>query len=171
MDLSKLFNFNVYLGNNALIGKASEVTLPEVVAAVEDSVGAGQIGVLQIPTGKIDPLTARIKWNGYYGEAIALGADPFKHHKIQVRGNVEVHGPDGLAAEQPLIVLMTARFQGTPLGALVSQANTELEQNLTVSYCKVTLDNEELLEVDVHNSIWRVRGQDIRANYRRNLGL
>lgn len=171
MNLSKLFNFNAYVDGQGLVGKASEVTLPEIVVAMADSAGAGAIGTIQIPSRKLEALTARILWDGYYREALVLGANPYRSHNVQLRGNVEVHNETGLAEEQPLVVQMTASFNGTPLGALVAQQSTTIEHQLRVTYIKVTLAGAPLIEIDVHNAVWVVDGVDVLATYRRNLGL
>ena len=171
MDISKLTNGNVYLdGTNSLLGKCSECTLPELVAVTEDHMALGMFGKLDTVTG-LDKMTGKMKWNGYYPEAIGLGADPFASRKLQIRCSVETYNQGGLVAEKPLIVQVTCSFRGTPLGALVAQGNTEFEQNYTATYIRVELDGAELVEIDVHNNVWRVNGKDVRAQYRANLGL
>lgn len=172
MEIKTLRNFNVYLdGTLSFLGKASELTLPALVAATEDYAAAGMIGVLQLPGAKLDAMTARVLWAGYYEEALELGADPFMPRKLQVRGSIERHSDTGLLDEVPVLVHLGARFLGTPLGALVAQTATTLEQNMAVHYVKVVVGGVERVEIDVHNQIWKVAGVDLMAKRRTNLGL
>lgn len=172
MEIHNWFDFNAIVDGQGYIGKVKEFTQPEVVAKILDHVGAGTIGTMQIATGHIEAMTARILWAGYYREALELAADPFRVRQIQLRGSQQVHNAaQGLVAEREIVAIIGAKFNGTPTGALVSQEATTIEQNLRVNYYKVSIDGEEVLEIDVAAAIWRVKGVDIRAQYRRNLGL
>lgn len=170
-DIQKLRNVNVYLdGTNSLLGKAGQFTMPEVTAVTEDHVALGMFGKIQTPAG-LDLLTGKVKWLGYYAEALGAGADPFTARKIQVKGSVEQYGPGGRSGEVPFVAQLTVQFTRTPLGDLVPQANTELEQDFSCSYVKVSIGGVEQLEIDVHNSVWRVQGVDLLAKFRANLGI
>lgn len=174
MDISKLYNANCYIvsagGMKNLVGRAAEVTLPEIVTEVEAHKALGMIGTVELPTG-LAPMTARIKYAGYYPDAIAQGANPFAAHTLLIQGSLETFGGDGLATEVPVKVALRARFKKTPLGAIVSQASTELEQELSVTYAKLTVGGIDRVEVDVIDNVWTVDGVDIREQYRKNLGL
>lgn len=170
-DIQKLRNVNVFLdGTNSLLGKAGQFTMPEVTAVTEDHVALGMFGKIQTPAG-LDLMAGKVKWSGYYPDALEVGADPFTARKIQVKGSIEKYGPGGRIGEVPFVAQLTVQFTRSPLGDLVPQANTELEQDFSCTYVKVTVDGEELLELDVHNSVWRVRGVDLLAKFRANLGI
>lgn len=170
MDISKVYNANVYLdGTNSLLGKAKEHTLPEVVTVTEDQDALGMFGKLQLPTG-IDVLTGKIKWGGFYPEVLDA-ANPYVARKIQTRGNVQTFGPGGLLTEEPLVATVNAAFKKLPLGVFGPKTSPELEVEYTCTYVRVELSGKELLEIDVHNHVWRVRGKDLLAAYRANLGI
>lgn len=171
MEISKIYSSNVYLdGTNSLLGKASEITLPEIVATLDTHQALGMIGKVEIPAG-LELLSTKIKWTTFWPERIAMGGNPFKAHKLQVRSSVETFGADGRISEQPMVALITGRWKKLPLGALASQANAEVEDELATTYIKLTLGKRELLEIDVLENIWRANGEDILASYRANLGL
>lgn len=170
MNISKIFNANVYVdGTNSLLGRAGEVTLPEVVAKMEEHVGLGMIGVVELPTG-LSVLTTKVKWKGFYPDQIEYGANPFVARKLQVRASHETYAAGGRVAELPLVVQLTCRWKKTPLGVFVPQTGQEHEDELATTYVRIVLDGEELLEIDVLENVWRVRGQDVLATYNKNLG-
>lgn len=170
MNVSKVFNANVYIdGTNNLIGRAKEVTLPEVAAVTEEHKALGMVGTLELVTG-LAVLLTKIKWAGWYADQLTLGANPFVSHKLQVRASVETYGAGGRMGEVPLVVLLTCSWKKTPLGTFASGAGQEPEDELSTTYVKVTLDGKELVEIDVHENVWRVNGVDVLETYRKNLG-
>lgn len=169
-DISKIHNVNVYDDAKSLLGIASEFTLPDIVMITEDHQGLGMIGKLEIPTGSIDKLSAKVKWQAFYPDIYAQGANPFTARKLQMRASVNTHAAGGLIAETPLVVVLTARWKKVPGGAYGAAKQPELESELSVSYMKITHDGVDLVELDVDNNVWKVNGEDILATYRKNLG-
>jgi P2 family phage contractile tail tube protein len=170
MNVSQVLNANVYIdGTNNLIGRAGTITLPDVVAAVESHRGLGMIGSIEIPTG-LDLLTTKIKWNGFYPDALKLGANPFASHKLQVRASIETFGAGGRESEVPLIVSLVCTWKKSPLGAFSPGAKVEAEQELSTTYVKVNVDGKDTIEIDILENVWKVDGVDVLATYRANLG-
>lgn len=170
MNVSKVFNANVYIdGTNSLLGRASEITLPEVAVKKEEHVGLGMIGAIELPTG-LGLLTTKIKWKGWYADQLTFGANPFVARKLQVRASQETYGPGGRLAEVPVLVQLTCRWTKTPLGVFAAQAGQEPEDELATTYVRVVLGGVELLEIDVLENVWRVNGEDVLANYNKALG-
>lgn len=171
MTIDKLYGGNVYVdGSNNLLGKIAEFTMPEIVATIDSHKALGQIGTIELPSG-LEALTAKIKWDGFYGDSVMLGSNPYASHKLQIRASVERHSPEGLVAEAPLTVHMVARWKKNPLGAIAPQSSTMSEQELSLTYLKVVLEGRELLEIDMIANIHKVDGKDVRLAYRANLGL
>lgn len=169
MQIRKIYNANVYLaGTNSLLGRAKEVALPELVVNMDAHRGLGQIGDIELPTG-LAALVTKIKWAGWYPEQLE-NANPFAATQLQVRANTQVFGAGGLEQEQALVVLLTVTWKKSPLGTISAGTAGEPEDELATTYVKVTLGGEELLELDVHANIWRVKGVDVLAQYRANLG-
>lgn len=170
MDISKVFNANVYRNGTAnLVGKVAELTLPKVTAVTEEHSALGMIGKLKLPTG-LELLEMAMKWKGFYAEQLEA-ADPFRTHNFQIRASVQTFGAGAVATEQKLVIECRARFTEHDLATLIAMTGNEPATALNVDYIKVALVDEELLEVDVVNNIWKVRGRDLLADYRKNLGL
>jgi len=170
VDISQILNANVYIdGTNNLLGKASSITLPDVKALVEAHRGLGMIGTVEFPTG-LDVLTTKIKWSGFYGDAIKLGGNPFKAHKLQVRASVERFSAGGREEEISLVCSLTCSWKTKPLGSFAAGAKQETEDELSTTYLKLTLGGKDVLEIDVHENVWKVDGVDVLETYKKNLG-
>jgi len=171
MDVQKIFHANAYLdGTNSLLGRASELTLPELVATTTEHTALGMFGKVELATG-IEPMVTKVKWNGFYADRVLAGSNPFIHHKLQLRGNCEVHNAAGLVGTKSVVALMTVKWKKSPMGVFAPQTSPDFEDELSTTYFKLSLDGKELVEVDVLNQIWKVDGKDILQGYRANLGL
>lgn len=170
MDITQILNANVYLdGTNSLLGRAGTITLPDIVTSVEAHRGLGMIGSVEFPTG-LDAMVTKIKWAGFYPDVLKSSANPFKAHKLQVRASVQTFGAGGLAAEVPLVCLLTVNWKKVPLGAYSAGAKQENEDELSTSYIKLTVDGKDVVEIDVHQNVWKVDGEDVLADYAQNIG-
>lgn len=171
IELNKIFNANVYLdGTTSLIGRAGELTLPEVSVATSEHKALGMFGTLELPGG-LEAMTCEIKWTGFYADHLRAAANPFKSHKLQVRGSLESWTAEGRTREVPVVWHMTANWTKAKLGVLKPQENGEFDDAMSVSYVKVLHDGEPVCEIDVFNNIWTVNGEDVLARWRANLGV
>ncbi len=171
MEIKQLLHANVYIdGTNSLVGRAGTITLPDIAVTSESHRGLGMIGPVEFPTG-LDVMTTKVKWAGFYPDALALGANPFKAHKLQVRANLQTFGPGGITAEEPVIVTLTCTWKKAPGQGLSPGAKNETEDELATTYIKVTVAGKDLVEIDIHNNVWKVDGKDVLAAYKKNLGL
>ena len=170
IQVNKVTNANIYLdGDKSLIGRAAEVTLPDIEMAMNEHTGLGMVGSLELPQG-LNALTMSVKWNGFYAEHLRAGANPFASHSMQVRASVETYGAAGRVEERPVVWLVTASWKKTGLGAPKPKEAMEFEDELAVSYIKTTFDGEDVMEIDVLQNIWNVNGEDILKTWRQNLG-
>lgn len=171
MEISKVYNANVYVGTTTnLIGRASEIGLPEIAAVTEDHQALAMIGKLKLPTG-LEAMEGTIKWNSFHPDRFKYVANPYASRQIQARANVETFGPSGRMSSAPLVVLMTATFSKGGLGSLTPQAQSDYEDTFSVTYLKVSLAAKALVEIDVHANVWVVDGVDLLAAFRTNLGV
>lgn len=170
IQINRATNANIYIDGKSLLGKAEEVTVPTIKQMMVEHKALGMNGKVELPSG-VDKLEARIKWSSFYGDVLAKTANPNQSVQLQVRSSVKTFNSNGLVAEQPLVIHMTATFKDFPTGAFKQHDNVELESNLNVTYCKVVLNGVEITEIDVLANIHKVNGVDILAQYRANLGI
>lgn len=170
MRIEKLYNANVYLdGDLSLLGRASEITLPEIVTNTEEHRGLGMIGSVELPTG-LAAMVAKIKWMSFFSDAFAKAMNPLTSVKLQVRASLEGYESEGRVSEAPVVCEMVARWKKVPLGGFKSGEHLEREEELAVNYIKLTVDGRELVEIDVVENVWRADGVDVLATYNANLG-
>ena len=96
--------------------------------------------------------------------------DPFTNVQMQVRSSVEQYTSNGRTAQVPAICYMSAAYKSFPMGSFKQHDNVELESNLSVYYCKLEVDGQVVIEIDVMANIYKVDGVDLFAQYRANIG-
>lgn len=170
VSINRATNCNIYVDGSNYLGKADEVTLPQPKAKESDHNPLGIFGALKYPSG-IDNMEAKIKWNSYYLEAIRKFGNIFTATKIQVRWSLETYSGNSRVGSVPAVAYITARPNDMPGGNFKSKDNVELESNLSVSYYKLEINGEELIEYDAEANIYKVDGVDLLADYRAHLGI
>jgi P2 family phage contractile tail tube protein len=167
--INKITNANAYLGGNSLLGKVEEADLPKIVQKMTEYKALGMIADLELPSG-IEKLEARIKWKSYFSDVFRRFANPFSAIEMQLRGNLESYTSGGRSGEVPYVVYMTVYAKDLPLGNFKKHENVEMESNLSVTYVKLEVDGEPVVELDVIANIYKVDGVDIMAQYKANTG-
>lgn len=167
--INKVYNANVYINGTNFLGRAEEVTLPKVQAKMVEHKALGMFGVVETAAG-IEKMEAKIKWSSLYPEVLRKAGNPYKAVAVQVRASLETHDSTGRVKEVPVVVFMTAQFKNFPGIGFKHQDNVEVETDLTVSYYKLQIDGNDIVEADVFANIWKAEGIDILANYRANIG-
>lgn len=169
VQVKRITNANVYMNGNSLLGKAAECKLPDVVATLTEHAALGMVGKLELPSG-IDKMEATMKWNSLYDDVLLKAADPFTAVQLQVRASQETYAGQGRTEEVPVVVFITGQFKKFPLGGFKQHDNVEAETALTVTYIRLVINGNDIVEVDVLANIWKVGGNDILANFRQNIG-
>ena len=169
-SINRITNGNVYLGNNSMLGKVAEVTLPEVNAIMTEHKALGMFGKVELPAG-LEKLEGTIIWNAFYKDvAIAMG-NPFQSHALQIRCNVETYDAQGRMKEVPMVTFLTVMFKKNPLGAYKQAENAEFTSLFSATYVKQVIDGDEVLELDYMANIFRVNGADVMSTFRNSLGV
>jgi P2 family phage contractile tail tube protein len=170
INVNRVTNANIYLtGTGSLLGRAEEISLPDVKASMSDHKAIGMFGKLELPSG-IDKMECKIKWNAIYPEVAKKFNDIFASREIQVRYPIENYTAQGRTGTVGARVAMTVLPKNIPLGNFKQHDNVELEQTFTVTYFKMEVDGVIVTEIDVLNNIYIVDGVDKLAAYRAALG-
>jgi len=167
--INRLTNANIYIDGNSLLGKAEEVNLPVVKQKMSEHKALGMVGSVEFPAG-VDKLEAKIKWNSFYADVMKKVANPFSALQIQVRASLESYTSAGRATEVAVVCHMTASSKDFPMGNFKQHDNVEAETNLNVTYCKLEIGGQVIMEIDVLANIYKVDNTDVLANYRANTG-
>lgn len=170
INTTKVSNGAVYMDGESFLGRAEEMTCPEVAPKMIDHKGLGLIGEVELATTAIQKMSAKIKWNSIYKEAMKKTHNPFQAIRLQVRANIDVYEGQSRTGQIPCVIRMTAIAKKA--GGLVFKAadNVEREDEFNVTAYSLEIEGEEIIYVDVMANIWRVNGVDMLATYRENIG-
>ena len=75
--VTAIYNANVYIDGNNLLGKASEFKLPEVEFEQDEFKGLGIKGTIKLPMG-MAALEGEITWNSFFPEVGRRAANPYR---------------------------------------------------------------------------------------------
>jgi hypothetical protein len=170
IQVNRVTNANVYVDGRSYLGRVEEMTLPTVKQIMAEHKALGMNGKFELPAG-VDKLEARLKWNSFYPEAMTKFANPNVSIQLQIRSSLKTWGSSGVLAEVPVVVHLTCQSKDFPTGAFKQHDNVELESMLACTYCKLVVNGQEIMEIDVLANIHKVNGADILAAYRANLGI
>lgn len=171
MQLSNMTNANVYLNGSNMVGKASEVELPDVKFGTIEKNSLGGVGSIKLPNGKIEELVAKIKWECFYSDVAKMALNPYQSADIKIFSQKEIWDTAGRVQEVPYKAFLTVIPQGLKLPSFKAGEKVDSETSLTCTYLKVVEDGADILEIDLLNNIYKVNGVDLRANLRANLGI
>jgi P2 family phage contractile tail tube protein len=166
----KLIAFRVYREGEDQIGLA-DVELPDLEFITETVSGAGVAGELESPViGHTKSLALKLKWRTFSEHAAALLAQ--KMHHLDLRGSIQRFDPgSGVYEPQAMKVVVRGAPKKGGLGKFEMGKPMDNESEFEVSYIKVWLGGQEVIEVDKLNYKFVVAGDDALAAVRGQLGL
>jgi P2 family phage contractile tail tube protein len=169
INVNRVTNANIYINGNSFLGKAEEIDLPKITAKMAEHKALGMAGSIELPAG-FDKMEARIKWNSFYKDAMVMMANPYEVVSLQCRSSLETYTAAARTGEAPVVVFLKGQFKSVPTGNFKQHDNVEMESNLAVTYVKVEIDGQPVVEFDAIANIYKVDGIDILAQYRSNIG-
>lgn len=166
----KLINFRVYQDGDDLLG-LSDVTLPKLDSITETVKGAGVAGEIDDPTiGHFGSMELELNWRSLLKSNIVL-AKPTGVH-LDLRGACQGHdSAKNVLKTMPVKIVVEGTPKSTDLGKLDMGATTDTKNTIEVTYIKITVDGETVLEIDKFNYICVIGGVDYMADIRDALGL
>lgn len=166
----KLINFRVYQDGADLIG-ISDVTLPKLEAVTETVKGAGIAGEIDSPTlGHYGSMEVELNWRTLLKSNIVL-AKP-KGVNLDLRGACQMNNSEsGTLETVPVKVVLRGLPKSTDLGKLEMGSTTDTKNTIEVTYIKITVNGEDVLELDKYNYICNIDGTDYLTEVREALGL
>lgn len=169
ITVNRLTNANIYVDGINYLGKAEEVSLPDLKVKMAEHKALGMAGAFELPSG-FDKMEAKIKWNAFYPDALRKFANPFTAIDFQVRGNLETWAGGNRAAQAPVVVFIVGTPKNFPAGNFKQHDNVELESMVNITYMRVEIDGAPVMEIDVMANIYKVDGEDVLDIYRANIG-
>lgn len=164
-------NFEVYLsGTDRLLGIAN-VELPTLEMATVDMAGAGLMGTTSMPVrGNMNSLEVKLTWRTM--EKAASELNRHKAIKLSLYSDQEHYDGSTGAFKDPSHYL---EILGVPksinLGKWEPSSTADAETTLEVITLTYKIDNQEYINVDKFNYIYRVNGEDYGQPYRQAVKL
>ncbi|HRL33786.1 phage major tail tube protein [Uruburuella suis] len=168
-QINAIYNANVYLDGNNLLGKAGEFKLPEFEIGQDEYKALGMVGTIKLPNG-VEALEGEITWNSLYPEVAAKANHPFKAAQLMVRSNLQTFDARGLVKEVAVVTTVTATFSKNGLGGLKPKEKSEQASTYQATEIRQMVDGRETLYYNAFKNIYRVDGVDVLAQMRKNIG-
>ena len=170
ITVHRITNANIYLGDTNLLGRATEIKLPDIKAIMSEHKALGMIGKIELPTGGFDKLEGEIKWNSFYEETWKSTLNVFSSIALQCRSSIDMYDSTGRSQQKSLVTHLTVTFSENPLGTYKQNENAEFSSKFTATSVRQLVDGKEVLNIDYLANIFEVGGQDQIATYREIIG-
>ena len=165
---AKIKNFATFIDGISYVGEVEEVTLPKLKRKTEDWRGGGMPGAIKADMG-VDALEMEFTAGGILREVFTQwGA--IKHDAVLIRFAGALQADDQ-EAPQSLEVTVRGRHEEIDLGNAKAGDKTAFKVKSALSYYKLVMDGETLIEIDLVNMIEIIGGQDRMADVRAILGV
>ncbi|MFZ6712014.1 phage major tail tube protein [Undibacterium sp. TC9W] len=165
---SKLKNFNLFNDGASYIGLVPELTLPKLSRKMEDYIAGGMSGPIEIDyhNEKIE-----LDWTagGLLVDALAqYGA--ITHDAIMLRfAGAYQNDQDG--AVDAVEIVVRGRHKEIEMGNAKMADKSEQKFKTTCSYYKLSVNGEEIIELDFINGVEIIGGIDRTAEIRAAIGM
>ena len=166
----RLVNFRVYDEENTPLGLAT-VDLPQLQAMSDTISGAGIAGEVDSPViGHFQSMTTTFHWRTIEPEAAKLSRH--RSHQVDLRGSQQVYdSASGTYVTVPVRSTLKITPKNYNLGTFEPGSTTDSDQEFEVTYIKLYIDGEELVEIDKFNFIAKFDGEDVLESVRKDLGI
>lgn len=167
---SKLKNLMLFNDANSYVGKVNSVTLPPLGRKMEAYRGGGMNGPVKADLGFSDD-GIQFEWKTGGLDLISLrqfGATSASAFGLRFNGAYQRDDTSEVSSVQ---VVVRGRHETIDLGEATPGEDTEHTITTTCSYYRLTIDNRDVIEIDLLNFIEKVDGVDMLAAQRRAIGL
>jgi len=164
----KLKHFNVYGEGNDWRGEVKEISLPKLARKMEAYRGGGMGAEVDVDLG-LEKLEAELTFGGLmldvyrsFGSAKAGGT------LMRFAGSYQDDDTGEIVAAE---VVMRGRYAEVDPGGAKAGDDTEFKVKASLVYYRLTVNGEELVEIDVLGMVEKFGGIDRLAEHRRAIGL
>ncbi|WP_274571263.1 phage major tail tube protein [Neisseria leonii] len=164
-----IYNANVYVDGNSLLGRASEFKLPDFEITQDEYKGLGLFGTVKLPSGA-EALEGEITWNSIYPEVAEKLYNPFRGTQLMVRANQQIHNAAGLEKEVPVVTVLTVMPSKNGLGTFKPKEKSEHGTTYQATEIRQIIDGREVLYFNAFKNIYRIGGKDVLSQMRKNTG-
>lgn len=164
----KLKNFNVFNDGLTFIGVVTEVVLPKLTRKMEEMRNGGMNGPVDADLG-MEKLTAEHTYGGLVREVFnQFGISRADGVLLRFAG---AYQRDDTGEVDAVEVVMRGRHSEIDPGNSKAGDDTAFKVTSTLSYYKLTINGETVVEIDMLNMVEMVNGEDRLAEQRAAIGL
>lgn len=160
-----LNNFNTYGAGRKYVGVSSEATLPSFEYLTETIEGAGIAGEIEEAVegafGSLETETTFANIGQEYFDFITQTGTVTYRGSMQVL-NIATQTNDFVG----IVVTTKGKVKSFDLGALKRGGKGEPKVTREITYAKITIDGNVVLELDKFNMIWKLNGKDLLKKVR-----
>lgn len=164
----KLKYMNLFNDAASYMGEIAEVVLPKLTRKMEEWRGGGMARPLMADMGGE---VLSIEWT-----CGGIMRDVFKQYGVTKHDGVQLRFAGSYRAEdkdEPMAVEVVIRGRHSEIDPGTAKAGDDTTFKVTsqVSYYKLTIDGEVLIEIDVMGMVEKVDGVDLLAKDRKAIGM
>jgi P2 family phage contractile tail tube protein len=153
----KLKNFILFNDGVGYLGEVPSVTLPKLTRKTEEYRGGGMGGPIELDMG-MEKLTLSWTAAGYLKDVLKQFGTA-QHNGVLLRFAGAIQADDALIAS-PLEVTVRGRHKEIDFGTSEAGKATEIKIETVLSYYKLSIDSEVVIELDFVNMIERINGEN-----------
>ena len=166
----KLKNLNLFNDGNSYLGLVKSLTLPSLGRKMEAYRGGGMNGPVKADLGMSDD-GIQFEWKTGGLDLISLrqfGAVNANTVALRFSGPYQ---QDDTGEVSNVEVVVRGRHETIEMGDAQPGEDTEHSMTTTCSYYKLTVDGEEIIEIDLLNFVEKVNGVDMLEKHRTAMGI
>jgi P2 family phage contractile tail tube protein len=165
---SKLKNFNLFNDGISYLGQVPELTLPKLSRKMEDYVAGGMTGPIEV-----DYMNEKIELDWTAGGLLVDALQQYgaiTHNAVQLRF-AGAYQRDDSGEVDAVEIVVRGRHKEIEMGGAKMGDKSDHKYKTTCSYYKLTVNGEDIIELDFINGVEMVGGVDRTAEIRRAIGV
>lgn len=165
---SKLKNFNLFNDGISYLGQVPELTLPKLGRKMEDYVAGGMTGPIEV-----DYMNEKIELDWTAGGLLVdalMQYGAVTHNAVQLRF-AGAYQRDDTGEVDAVEIVVRGRHKEIEMGNAKMGDKSDHKYKTTCSYYKLTINGEEIIELDFINGIEKIGGVDRTEEVRRAIGV
>jgi len=162
-----LKNMNLFVDGRGYAGRVDEIQLPKLTLKTEEHRAGGMDLPVEIDLG-MDKLEAELTLSDYDPAVFRMfGLLDSAATQITIRGAIQAQG----ASARPVVIHLRGGWKELDAGTWKPGDKSTLKVSVTASYYKLSIDAEELVEIDAINLVRKIGGIDQMEAIRAAIGL
>ena len=162
-----LKNMNLFVDGRGYAGRVDEIELPKLTLKTEEHRAGGMDLPIEVDLG-MEKLESNLTLSDFDPEVFRLfGLLDKQDTPVTVRGAIQRQGESA----QAVVVALRGGWREIDSGTWKPGDKSTLKVAVAVSYFKLTIAGQEIVEIDAINLVRKVGGTDQMADIRNAIGM